>query len=80
MMKSVETICSKSCLEVRLTLDTEADRMHLKQQRQTGFDSHATANWSFLQVKQHLNVLYLMPILEEDPNYFNFGLAVSQSF
>ena len=41
---SGKTICSKSCLEVRLTLDTEADRMHLKQQRQTGFDSHATAN------------------------------------
>lgn len=43
-------------------------------------DSVAAANWPFLQVKKHLNVLYLMLIWQEGPNYFNFGLAVLQSF
>lgn len=39
-----DEISGNNMFKELLTLDTEADRMHLKQQRQTGFDSHATAN------------------------------------
>lgn len=50
MAKTVESVCSNSCWEVRCTSDTEADKMHTKNGQGWGNNNH------FLQGKKHLNV------------------------
>ena len=42
------------------------------------FYSNATTNWHFLQVRNNLNVVHLMPNLQEETNNSIFAIAVSQ--